>query len=52
MAKIFDFFAVIGFGTTIYFIAKAIDEIIASYKTNKLAIETARRLRKERSGEQ
>jgi hypothetical protein len=51
MAEIFEFFAVIGFGATIYFIAKVLDEIIASYKSDKLAIETARRLREERSRE-
>ena len=52
MAKIVDFFAVIGFCTMIYFIAKVLDEIIARYKGNKLAIETARRLREERSREE
>ena len=51
MAEILDFFAVIGFGAAIYFIAKVLDEIIANYKSDKLAIETARRLREERSRE-
>jgi hypothetical protein len=51
MAEIIDFFAVIGCGATIYFIAKVLDEIIGSYKSDKLAIETARRLREERSRE-
>lgn len=48
MTKILDIFTVIGFCTTIYFIGKLIDE----RKMNKLADETARRLREERRREQ
>jgi hypothetical protein len=51
MAEILDFFAVIGFGTTIYFVCKVLDEIIDSHKSDKLAIQTSRRLREERSRE-
>src|SRR5258705_2347323 len=51
MAEILNFFAVIGFGATLYFIAKVLNEIIAGYKNDKLANETARRLREERSRE-
>lgn len=48
MAEIFDIFAVIGFCTTINFIAKIFHE----RKMNKLADETCRRLLEQRRREQ
>jgi hypothetical protein len=51
MAEILDFFVVIGFGATLYAAAYFIDKVLHERKMNKLADESMRRLREERSGE-